>query len=291
MAETTIKNISKRSILRIKAFPVLAGEYIYQGTIACIIGATGFLANVTSARIAAGISMIGIVSDSSENANLTAPSANGSISGDDETASGLSNGEKTVRRLWTEGEFRVVGSGFAQSSIGKILYVTDNFTFTLNPINAVPVGLITEYVSSTVVWFDLNNFGKSQHQGFKYFTKALVAADDETAGAVASIANPLGRTIIVQDILIDVTVAPTDTAGGIDAGIAANGSTSSDTLIDGAVLAAAGVFCAANNAGTNGGLNRKMTASQYITITSSVVSHYDLTALVGNVTVVYREVQ
>lgn len=291
MAVTALQALAKRGNCRLKAFPMALGDYLYQGALGAILP-TGLAGNLTAARILSGINMVGFVADGSENGNTTTTTAAGSISGDNEEASGLSNGEKTVRKFWIEGEFKITGaSGLAQTSVGKILYVTDNGTATLSPVDAHPIGLIVEYISATACWIDLNVYSKNGSSGFRYITRSLVAATVSTAGAVCAIANPAGKTIIVHDIWIDVTTAPTDTAGGIDAGIAANGTTSSDTLIDGAVLASAKIFSPDVNKGTNGGMNRKMTSSQYVTITSVVETHYDLTALVGTVTLVYREVQ
>lgn len=107
---------------------------------------------------------------------------------------------------------------------------------------------------------------------------ALTAADDTTAGGVLSIANPEGADLIIPSggLVLDITTG-SDGAAAVDAGIAANGTTSSDTLIDGASVASAAVLDNAASAGTNGG-PVKWGASQYLTITASA----DATGLVGN---------
>ena len=77
-------------------------------------------------------------------------------------------------------------------------------------------------------------------------------------------ANPAGASIIVHHIALDITTQSTG-ASTIDVGVAANGTTSSDTLIDGVSGAAAGVFNSATNAGSNGSMSRKLTSTQFIT--------------------------
>lgn len=86
---------------------------------------------------------------------------------DDDTASGVNNfAGIAVQKydnssgadgalsceVYTEGEFLLTGSGFAQTSVGKNVYATDNYTLTLNAAGGVLVGRITKYVSATSVW-------------------------------------------------------------------------------------------------------------------------------------------
>ena len=99
--------------------------------------------------------------------------------------------------------------------------------------------------------------------GLPRVTKVALAAGT-AAGGVLSWANPAGASIIVHNIALDITTQSTS-ASTIDVGVAANGTTSSDTLIDGVSGAAAGVFNSATNAGSNGSMSRKMTSTQFIT--------------------------
>jgi hypothetical protein len=104
---------------------------------------------------------------------------------------------------------------------------------------------------------------------------ALAALD--TAGGVLAVANPFGADVIVKSLILDVTTAAT-AACTIDAGIAANGTTSNDGLIDGQdVNAAAGAF---KNSAV-----KKWGASQYLTISKASGA---AAGLVGNA---YIEVQ
>jgi hypothetical protein len=99
--------------------------------------------------------------------------------------------------------------------------------------------------------------------GLPRVTKVALAAGT-AAGGVLSWANPAGASIIVHNIVLDITTQSTG-ASTIDVGVAANGTTSSDTLIDGVSGAAAGVFNSATNAGSNGSMSRKMTSTQFVT--------------------------
>lgn len=97
----------------------------------------------------------------------------------------------------------------------------------------------------------------------------LTAVTTNAAGGVLSLANPEGVDIIVTRIILNIT-APSTGAATVDAGIAANGATSSDTLIDGASVAtAAKLLDNLTDGGTNGKSRQKWGASQFLTITAS----------------------
>lgn len=92
---------------------------------------------------------------------------------------------------------------------------------------------------------------------------ALAAAD--TAGGLFAWANPTGGTIIVQSVAVDVTTVSSG-ACTIDCGVAANGTTLSDTMIDGASTATtARVIDDQKDAGTNGTGAQRCTSSQFVT--------------------------
>lgn len=115
---------------------------------------------------------------------------------------------------------------------------------------------------------------------------ALTAVTGTTAGGALSLANPEGEDIIVTRLVLDITTNSTG-AATVDAGIAANGSTSSDNLIDGASVAtAAKVLDNVSDGGTNGKARQKWTSSQYLTITASA----SLAGLVGNAYIEYIRV-
>lgn len=80
------------------------------------------------------------------------------------------------------------------------------------------------------------------------------------AGAALAWRNPTGGSILIKDVAINVTAA--SGTATIDVGVAANGTTTNDTLIDGASTNATGVI---TTSGTNAKTNRVATASQYVT--------------------------
>ena len=91
----------------------------------------------------------------------------------------------------------------------------------------------------------------------------------DAAGGVLSLANPEAASLFVTRIVLDVTTKST-AACTVDAGIAANGTTSADNLIDGLdVGTAAGVFDNIEDGGTNGKATKKWTSGQYLTISKA----------------------
>ena len=95
-------------------------------------------------------------------------------------------------------------------------------------------------------------------------------------------ANPEGEAIIIESCVFDVTTPATGSATA-DIGVAANGTTSADTLMDGVNVGAAAIVAnSQDNAGTNGGID-KMASGEYITVDFSA----DPTGLVGNLYIKY----
>lgn len=263
MASTVMIGTTKKGLIDSRAFPVKAGEYIYQGCLACV-GVDGYLYNLTSTKIAAAsIVGIGIVKDAAWDYNNTAPSASGSISGDNDAASELSNNEKTVRQLWIEGCFRTSSaSGLTQASVGSKLYATDNNTYTLTEELGVYVGRVTQYISATECYFEI----EAGFDGVIETVQTLTAPTGTTAGEVLTLANPFGA-----DALVSVEYLDLDAAAGaactVDIGV---GTTSSvDNLIDGGNVNTTGVFAGAELLGTNGKIKKYIPAASSILATAS----------------------
>ena len=111
----------------------------------------------------------------------------------------------------------------------------------------------------------------------------LTAVTGTTAGGAASIANPENATLIITRVIV-YTTAPSTGAATLDIGVAANGTTSSDTLLDGiSVATAAKVADNINDAGTNGKARQTWGASQFVTATASAT----LAGLVGYLYIEY----
>lgn len=98
-----------------------------------------------------------------------------------------------------------------------------------------------------------------------------------TGGGLASVANPEGALIIVTRLLVLISTG--GTAGDFDAGIAADGTTLSDTLIDGADLTSAGLYDNLDDQGTNGNSKALWDDTEFLTISASNTP--DTTNLVG----------
>lgn len=98
---------------------------------------------------------------------------------------------------------------------------------------------------------------------------ALTAGTTTTGGDVLSLANPEGADLIITRFILNITTEATGSATA-DAGVAADGTTSSDTLLDGVNIgAAAAIFDNIDDQGTNGQSVLLWGSSQYITVTPS----------------------
>lgn len=101
------------------------------------------------------------------------------------------------------------------------------------------------------------------------FRVPLTATTSTGGGAVASVANPEGADLVITHIALNVKTKSTG-AANLDIGVAANGTTSADNLLDGVdVGTAAGVFDNVTNKGTNGKTILAWGKTQYLTVTAS----------------------
>ena len=114
---------------------------------------------------------------------------------------------------------------------------------------------------------------------------ALAALD--AAGGVLALLNPEGVDLIITRFVVDVTTKSTG-ACTVDAGIAADATTSNDTLLDGLdVGTAIGLFDNIENQGTNGVAAKKWPAAQYLNISKASGA---AAGLVGNAYIDYVRV-
>jgi hypothetical protein len=96
--------------------------------------------------------------------------------------------------------------------------------------------------------------------------------------------NPEGTPILVTRLILDVTTKPTG-ACTLDAGTAADGTTSNDGLLDGVdVGTAAGVFDNLGNAGSNGRARQRLAAGSYVTVSQASGA---VAGLVGSALIAY----
>lgn len=105
-----------------------------------------------------------------------------------------------------------------------------------------------------------------------------------TAGGVVKLQNPETTSIIVTQVIVDLTTAAT-AAATVDIGTDTDGTTSSDNLIDGLdINAATGVFDNITDGGTNGKTRQKLGADEYIVAT---VKTGDMSDAVGTLYIKY----
>jgi hypothetical protein len=134
MAVTANQVIEKREGRR--SYPVAASVHIYEGTLV-FLTAAGYATDVT----ATGVN--GFV---------------GVAVGEQDNSSG-SAGDLTVE-VWAEGEFVLQGTGFAQADVGSKVYAEDNYAVGVSISTAsVPIGMVTEYISSTKIRVDIDPVG------------------------------------------------------------------------------------------------------------------------------------
>lgn len=113
----------------------------------------------------------------------------------------------------------------------------------------------------------------------------LTAAGTTAAGGVLKVENTFGADVIVTRFLVDVETGASG-AVTIDAGVHATGAATSDTLIDGQSVQAAGVFDNVGNGGTNGKAAVLWKKGEFIVASASA----DAAGLVGHAYVdfIYR---
>lgn len=104
-------------------------------------------------------------------------------------------------------------------------------------------------------------------EGKGAYRTALTAGTTTTGGDVLSLANPEGVDLLITRFILNITTDATG-AANIDAGVASDGTTSSDNLLDGAAVAA-GTFdnADADDQGTNGKGVQAWDDDEYITVT------------------------
>ena len=131
MAVTANQIIQKREGRR--SYPVAASVRIYEGTLV-FLTATGYATDVTASGVNG---FLGVAVGEADNSSGSA-------------------GAITVE-VWPEGEFVLEGTGFAQSDVGSNVYAEDNYTVGVSISTAsVPIGMVTEYISSTKVRVDID---------------------------------------------------------------------------------------------------------------------------------------
>ena len=134
MAVTANQVIEKREGRR--SYPVAASVKIYEGTLV-FLTAAGYATDVTATGVNG---FVGVAVEQADNSSGSA-------------------GDITVE-VWAEGEFVLQGTGFAQADVGSKVYAEDNYTVGVSISTAsVPIGMVTEYISSTKIRVDIDAVG------------------------------------------------------------------------------------------------------------------------------------
>lgn len=107
-----------------------------------------------------------------------------------------------------------------------------------------------------------------------YMVKLSVAGTSSSSGVFASLANPFGANAIILGRVLNATTQSTG-AATVDIGVAADATTSSDTLMDGQSVATAGALQAN---GTNGLPYRAWSTTQFVNVAEA---SGDVDGLVG----------
>lgn len=117
--------------------PVAASTILYEGTM-CFEDAGGDFAGTVVENGSFG----GIVCDMVDN------------------SSGADAAKEA--EVWYDGEFLLTCSAatLAHEDIGKAAYGVDNFQFTETATDLVPIGIITEVVSTTQAWVSIHGIGE-----------------------------------------------------------------------------------------------------------------------------------
>lgn len=279
MAVTVEKNIQFKPIGEKYLFPAASGATIYKGALH-VITKEGYLENLGSTNLYEARCVAIPMDNTSDVDGPQATTSAGSISGTYQETSVVA-GDKTCRLCHLFGEIELTFSSITQADLGKTVYASDNYTVDEAQSGGLAVGTLVKYISATKGTVLLNTF--FEHDGRKKCKFPVTAATTTTGGDAISWANPTGTTIIVENVLLDITTQATG-AATMDIGVAANGTTTSDTLIDEVDVGAAAIVASAiNDGGTNGKGFRKMTSTQYITGTPSAT----LAGIAGTCTVLY----
>ena len=134
----TANQITKRQDGARRSYPVAASTNIYEGTLV-FINASGYADDDTATGVNG---FAGIAVAQADNSSGSA-------------------GDKWVE-VYTEGDFELTGTGFAQTDVGMPIYADDNYACVLSlGSTSVRIGKIVRYVSSTkhIVAIQPSNIG------------------------------------------------------------------------------------------------------------------------------------
>lgn len=167
----TANQIVKRSDGRRRSYPVAASTTLYEGTFV-FINASGYADDDTATGVNG---FAGIAVKECDN-------------------SAGSAGDKYVE-VWTEGDFEVTGTGFAQTDVGMPIYADDNYACVVSlGSTSVRIGRVSSYVSSTkhIVSIQPSGVGALEVAPLTTITPADAAGTPDYAIAAITASSPYG---------------------------------------------------------------------------------------------------
>lgn len=162
------------------AGPVAASTLIYQGTL-CFIDANGYVNDDTAsgANKFAGVAVLRYDNSSGAAAAINA-------------------------EYWKTGTFLLEGSGFAQTSVGKPVFATNNYTVTTTPTDgAVYIGRCATYVSSTKIYVEIDTNDQRLAVISEVVTRASMTDGGGTSGTKDLTATlPAGAVVLAWKAVV-----------------------------------------------------------------------------------------
>lgn len=122
---------------------------------------------------------------------------------------------------------------------------------------------------------DINQYG--------CYEADLTGVAATSGGGLLALANPEGRDLIIDKVVMDITT-PSSGAANVNAGVAANGTTSSATLMDTVAVGSAILADNITNKGAGGAPTRKWASGQFVTLTGSATT----VGLIGRLYISYH---
>lgn len=180
MAVTANQLIKKQDGCR-RSYPVEESTRIYQGTLV-FVNAAGYACDVTATGVNA---FVGIAVEEADNTD---------------GADGAINVE-----VYTDGDFELVGTSFAQTDVGMPIYADDNYACVVSlGATSVRIGTVVKYVSSTkhIVAIRPSGVGALEVAPLPTITIADAAGTPDYALQALTTSSPYGLATAAEAITL-----------------------------------------------------------------------------------------
>lgn len=164
-----------------RSYPVEESTRIYQGTFV-FVNAAGFACDVTATGVNA---FVGVAVSEADNTS----GADGAIEVE----------------VWTEGDFEVTGTSFAQTDVGMPCYADDNYACVVSlGSTSVRIGTVVRYVSSTkhIVAIKPSGVGALEVAPLTTITIADAAGTPDYALQALTTSSPYGLATAAEAITL-----------------------------------------------------------------------------------------